>query len=255
MPTKIEWTEETWNPFVGCSKVSEGCRNCYALRGAARMQGFGFAAYAGTTKNNGSLNWTGRINRGSDATWQKPLKITKPTMIFVNSMSDFWHPAAPDEWRREAIDIMWMCPEHKFQVLTKRPELIQPCLDRLDLQLPENCWIGTTVEDARVKSRIDALRDTQTDLRFLSIEPLIGAVGRLDLRGIHWVIAGGESGPGSRPMQADWVREIRDQCLDSRVPFFFKQWGTARNNPVQPPDDHGKGGSMLDGKFWKEWPE
>lgn len=115
MPTKIEWTEETWNPFVGCSRVSAGCANCYAIRQAARCEGFGLNAYAGITRRNGDLNWSGRINRGSDATWEKPLKL-HPSMIFVNSMSDFWHPSVPDEWRREAIDIMWLCPEHKFQV-------------------------------------------------------------------------------------------------------------------------------------------
>jgi len=255
MPTKIEWTEETWNPFVGCSKVSEGCRNCYAVRQAARCESFGISAYQGTTRNNGSLNWSGRINRGSDATWLKPMKLS-PSMIFVNSMSDFWHPAAPDEWRKEALWIMQQTPEHTYQILTKRPENIAPMMSSVKpLAIPDNVWLGVTVEDAKAKKRIDILRRVPARIRFLSIEPLLESVGNLDLRGIHWVIIGGESGIGARPMQSDWVREIRDQCVAQKVHMFFKQFGKAANNPVQPPDSRGKGGSLLDGRYWKQYPK
>jgi protein gp37 len=268
--TGIEWTNHTWNPFVGCSVHTAGCTNCYAMRLAARLEERGTApAYAGTTRiANGQAVWTGRINRSTPATWRKPLTIRPASMIFVNSMSDFWHESAPDEWRLEAIEIMRRTPRHSYQVLTKRPEAIGPFLSRTGATLPANFWAGTTVERGDFTHRVDTLRHVTARIRFLSIEPLIGPIGRLDLADIHWVIVGGESGDGARPMQVDWVREVREQCVAQAVPLFLKQFGVAQNNPlfweapagisgaawVARHDPIGKGGSTLDGLQWKQYP-
>lgn len=269
--TTIEWTDFTWNPFVGCKIVSAGCTNCYAMRMARRLEGFGVEAYKGTTQpSKAGAVWTGLTNRSSDAVMRKPLSLHKPTLIFVNSMSDFWNPDAKDEWRAEAIDIMWQTPRHEYQVLTKRPEHIRPIMQRMDIDvLPPNFWLGATVEDHRVVNRIDLLREVEAEVRFLSVEPMTAPLGQVDLTGIHWVITGGESGPGARPMKADWVREVRDQCVAAGVPHFFKQFGKPQNNPlwaeavaagldpalhVKHLDPDGKGGSLLDGVAWKEYP-
>jgi protein gp37 len=268
--TGIEWTEHTWNPFVGCSIHTPGCTNCYAMRLAARIEQMGTTpAYDGTTRiANGQAIWTGRINRSTTATWRKPLAIRSPSMIFVNSMSDFWHEAANDDWRLEALEIMRATPRHQYQVLTKRPENIAPFLERTGTTLPVNFWAGATVERGDFKHRIDTLRRVPARIRFLSIEPLIGPLGPLDLAGIHWAIVGGESGAGARPMKVEWLREVRDQCVDQGVRLFLKQFGIARNNPMyhQAPagvtgaawvarhDRIGKGGSTLDGRRWTEYP-
>lgn len=267
--TGIEWTEHTWNPFVGCSIHSAGCRNCYAMRLAHRLEAFGQKPYAGTTQNvNGNNVWTGVMNRSSDATMRKPLGIRGSSMIFVNSMSDFFHENALDAWRSEALDIMRRCPQHTFQILTKRPENIGPFLLRARESFPDNAWIGATVESGQTTHRIDTLRSVPAAVRFISFEPLISDVGALDLSDIHWAISGGESGPGARSCNPDWVRHIRDQCVQQHVAHFFKQWGHWRNNPialtataglspakwVEQQDPDGKGGSLLDGVMWKEWP-
>lgn len=269
--TSIEWTEHTWNPFVGCSIHTSGCTNCYAMRQAARIERFGTAPhYIGTTRIvNGNTIWTGTLARASDAQMRKPLTIKEPSRIFVNSMSDFWHEHARDEWRLEVIDIIRSTPRHAFQVLTKRPENIAPFLARTGIELPANFWAGATVERGDFKHRIDTLRLVPAQIRFLSIEPLIGPVGALDLTGIHWVIVGGESGAGARPMRAEWAREVRDQCIGQGVSMYFKQWGVPRNNPlfgeaptgmsgsvwVAEHDPVGKGGSTLDGLCWTQFPE
>jgi protein gp37 len=279
--TGIEWTEHTWNPFVGCTIHTAGCTNCYAMRTAMRLQEFGMPSYMGTVKlANGQPVWTGKINRSSDDQMRKPLKIKKPSLIFVNSMSDFFHPDAADAWRLEALAII-SSTHHQYQVLTKRPEEIAPFLERMrgsslvqrdpfDAQrFPRNMWIGATVEREDFNHRIDTLREVPAAIRFLSVEPLIGRAGKLWLDGIHWVIVGGESGPGARPMKPEWVREVRDQCVAQNVPLFFKQWGKASNNPifyedagkkftgaewVKLHDPNGKGGSLLDGREWKDYP-
>jgi len=275
--TGIEWTEHTWNPFVGCTIHTAGCARCYAMRTAMRLQTIGMESYRGVAElANGVPVWTGRINRSSDAQMYKPRKIKKPSLIFVNSMSDFFHEAAEDAWRLEAIGIM-LTTRHQYQVLTKRPEQIIPFLRRVDPNhgnskepsFPPNMWIGATVERSDMVHRINTLRGVLAKIRFLSIEPLIGPIGKINLGGIHWVILGGESGPGARPMEAAWAREVRDQCVAQRVPLFFKQWGIAANNPLyaQAPrgftgtrwvakkDPNGKGGSLLDGREWKEYPK
>lgn len=268
--TGIEWTEHTWNPFVGCSIESAGCKNCYAMRLAHRIEAFGTVpAYAGTTcKVNGNNVWSGTVNRSSDKTMRKPLGIRGSALIFVNSMSDFFHENADDQWRIEALRVMRITPQHTYQVLTKRPENIGPFLARTGEVLPDNLWLGTTVEDSRVAHRIDTLRLIPAAVRFISFEPLIGDVGAVDLAGILWAISGGESGPKCRPCDAQWARNIRDQCIAQGVAHFFKQWGHWRNNPlaltapdgiapdrwVEQCDPDGKGGSLLDGISWKEWP-
>lgn len=248
--TEIEWTEHTWNPFVGCSVHSAGCKNCYAMRMAARLDAAGQSAYRGTTKNGA---WSGVLHRNSERVRAKPRRIAGEAMIFVNSMSDFWHASAEDAWRIEALATMRACPQHVFQVLTKRPENIRPFLARTGETIPPNVWLGATVEDGRVTDRIGAIRGI-APINFLSIEPLIGPIYRIDLTGIQWVIVGGESGPRCRPMHPDWVREVRDQCAAQGVPFFFKQWGHLRNNPMPDGDTIGKGGSMLDGRHHKAFP-
>jgi protein gp37 len=268
--TGIEWTEHTWNPFVGCSIHTAGCTNCYAMRLAARIEAFGTTpAYAGTTRiANGHPVWSGRINRSSPATWRKPLSVRAPSKFFVNSMSDFFHEDAPDEWRADAIDIMRATPRHQYQVLTKRIELVAPFLDRTGLELPPNFWMGVTVERADMTHRLDTLRELPARIRFVSAEPLLGPIERLDLAGIDWVITGGESGPRARPMRIEWVRSIRDQCLAAGVAFFHKQYGLARNNPlaneapaecsaaawVKQVDPLGKGGALVDGVLWRQFP-
>jgi protein gp37 len=279
--TGIEWTEHTWNPFVGCTIHTAGCTNCYAMRAARRLQEFGMESYRGVAKlANGVPVWTGKINRSSDAQMRKPFKIKKASLIFVNSMSDFFHEYADDRWRLEALDVM-AHTRHQYQVLTKRPDNIIPFLERtadkcdrpyttdFDVRrIPDNVWIGATMEREDFRHRIATLRAVPAKIRFLSIEPLIGSAGSMNLAGIHWVILGGESGPGARPMDPAWARDVRDQCVAQRVPLFFKQWGKASNNPLfgQAPKGHtgiewvtlhdpnGKGGSLLDGRPWKEYP-
>jgi protein gp37 len=271
--TGIEWTEHTWNPFVGCSIHTAGCTNCYAMRAAMRLQEFGQPSYQGVVKlANDSPVWTGVVNRASEAAFQKPFSIKKASLIFVNSMSDFFHEAAKDEWRTHAIEIM-RATLHQYQVLTKRPENIAGYLSRVRAErnfvLPDNMWVGATVERWDCVHRIETLRRVPAKVRFLSIEPLINSVGPMDLTGIDWVILGGESGPRARPMLPLWARQVRDQCIEQKVPLFFKQWGKDSNNPlaweapkettisqwIAKHDPVGKGGSKLDGREWKQYPK
>lgn len=267
--SKIEWTTCTWNPFVGCSKKSSGCRNCYAMGTALWQAGFGRKQYEDVAdRKGGKPVWTGKINRAPDNIVEIPLNRKVPTLYFICSMSDFFHPNASDDLRLEVLDIIEQCPQHTFQILTKRPENIVPFLERNDVEWPDNVWIGTTVEDRRAKKRIIILQEVPATNKFLSIEPLLEDLGKLRLDGVDWVIVGGESGKGARPMQASWVRRIQKQCRMARVPFFFKQWGVPENNPIAlstPPgtkvaewvkqqDPIGKGGSLLDGKHYKPNP-
>ena len=269
--TTIEWTEHTWNPFVGCSVHSAGCTNCYAMRQAFRIEQFGSAPhYAGVTeKRGGAVVWTGKIARASDRAFHKPAEIRGRALIFVNSMSDFWHSSALDEWRIKAIEVMRAIPRHAFQVLTKRPEEALAFFARNPgVTLPDNFWAGVTVERADVRHRIDTLRQIDAKVRFISFEPLIGDAGPVDLRGIDWAITGGESGIGHRRCDAAWVRSLHRQAQAQGVAHFFKQWGHWTNNPLRancPPgvsgeawirqvDPVGKGGSLLDGEPCKQMP-
>lgn len=269
--TSIEWTEHTWNPFVGCSVLSAGCKNCYAMRMAFRCSEMGHKAYDGVAvASRAGPVWTGRINRNSDSAMAAPLRRRKAALFFVNSMSDFWHPNADDRWRAEAFDVMIATPQHQYQVLTKRPDLIAPTLGRMGRKLPDNLWLGATVENSRVNERIDHLRAVEASVRFLSIEPLIAQFGQQDLSGIDWVITGGESGPRCRPCKGTWVREIRDliAAKHQSVALFHKQWGHYKSNPlvheigfthseaaeIDPPEN-GKGGALLDDDLWRQFPK
>src|SRR5579862_1151281 len=219
----IEWTQATWNPVVGCTIISPGCTNCYAMRLASRLEAMGQAKYSGTTrKSGGRVIWNGRINVDRIAL-NLPRRWKTGKEIFVNSMSDLFHDDVPIEFIRDVFDVMIDTPQHTYQILTKRAER----LERLSPQLPwpENIWMGVSVESLDYHWRIEHLRRTGAAIKFLSLEPLLGPLNELDLREIDWAIAGGESGPDSRPMPIEWVRSIRDQCKNAGVAFHFKQWG------------------------------
>jgi protein gp37 len=242
--TKIEWTEATWNPVAGCTVISPGCTNCYAMRLAARLALMGQEKYAGTTRRSGRRSiWTGQINLAPDA-----LDLPRPwrtgRMVFVNSMSDLFHPEVPEPFIAQVFSVIQDCHQHTFQVLTKRAERLAEMAPRLTW--PPNLWAGVSIENAEYLWRADCLRQVPAGVRFLSLEPLLGPLNGLDLSGIHWVIVGGESGPGSRPINIEWVRAIRDQCISARVPLFFKQWGGTNKK---------KAGRNLDGRTWDEFPK
>jgi protein gp37 len=230
--SSIEWTESTWNPVTGCTKISSGCKHCYAERMALRLQAM--------KQPNYSEGFKLTIHRQA---LELPLKWKKPQTIFVNSMSDLFHDDVPLPFIREAFDVMRQASWHRFQILTKRSERLATL--SVELQWPENVWMGVSVENAHYAFRIQHLRLTAASLKFLSLEPLLGPLTDLDLSGIDWVIVGGESGPMARPMDRRWVTDIRDQCQQAAVPFFFKQWGGGRKK---------KAGRLLDGRTWDEVP-
>lgn len=231
--SSIEWTEATWNPVTGCTKVSAGCKHCYAERMSYRLQAMGKAHYA-----NGF-----DLALHPDAL-DIPRRWKSPRLIFVNSMSDLFQVDVPLAFIKRVFEVMSECPQHTFQILTKRPHIAAEMHNALPW--PDNVWLGTSVENAKVIDRIKHLRQVPAAVRFLSVEPLLGPLPRLALRGIDWVIVGGESGPGSRPMNADWVRQIRDRCIARDVPFFFKQWGGVNKKAT---------GRKLDGRFWNQLPK
>ena len=229
----IEWTDATWNPVTGCAKISPGCKHCYAERLANRLHAMGNRNY----------------QNGFELTLQPhmldlPLKWKAPKRIFVNSMSDLFHIDVPLSYVQQVFNVMRRAHWHQFQVLTKRAERIEEVSD--ELFWAPNIWMGVSVENEKYAYRIEHLRKTGARTKFLSIEPLIGPVGKLNLKGIDWVIVGGESGPGARPMEPDWVTSIRDQCLRANVSFFFKQWGGVFKK---------KTGRVLDGRTWDDMPE
>lgn len=243
----IEWTEATWNPIAGCTPVSPGCLNCYAARLALRLERMDPSPdnkYRGTAKKsrNGRPVFTGKINLDPDSL-DLPKSWRKSKRIFVNSMSDLFHKEVPLEFIQRVFAVMESCPQHVFQVLTKRPEVALEHSSRLPW--PRNVWMGTSIENALYTHRVRTLREIPAQVRFLSCEPLIGAIPRLPLDGIHWVIVGGESGPCARPMQEDWALRIRDQCRCVGVAFFFKQWGGVRKCAT---------GRSLSGRTWDEIP-
>lgn len=310
--SNIEWTDRTWNPITGCTRVSAGCDNCYAVTMTKRLEAMGQTEKYGGLVNLGKGHFNGTVKCHENALLD-PLKWRKPQKVFVNSMSDVFHKDVPFEFIFKIFAVMALCPQHTFQVLTKRPERMAEyfaylrCLamsravdpsvteaiqDRIDdnpisLEWPlPNVWLGTSVEDRRVIHRIDELRKEPAAVRFLSLEPLIGDLGTINLEGIHWVIVGGESGTNARPMHPDWARSLRDQCQAAGVPFFFKQWGEwqiARDyvpaalndtNRFRFVDHFGRGdvyggpdcavmecvgkhraGRLLDGRTWDEFPE
>ena len=231
--TGIEWTDSTWNPVTGCHKVSPGCKNCYAARLASRLQAMGNPRYA-----NGF-----EVTLHHDLV-DRPTKWTKPRKIFVNSMSDLFHAEVPLEFIQAVFSTIVVADHHTFQVLTKRPERALELSDQLPW--PPNLWMGTSVENADYLHRVDTLRLIPAQTRFLSLEPLIDDIPNIGLTNIDWVIAGGESGPGARKIEEDWVRSIRDQCDEAGVRFFFKQWGGTNKK---------RSGRMLDNTTWDEFPE
>ena len=231
--SKIEWTESTWNPVTGCTKISLGCNNCYAERMAKRLQMMGQPNYANgfqVTLHEHVLEY--------------PLNWKKPQTIFVNSMSDLFHEQVPDSFIFKIFDIMKKAFWHKFQVLTKRSARLKKLAPTLEWT--PNIWMGVSVENNETKFRIDDLRKVFANIRFLSLEPLLGPLPSLNLDNIDWVIVGGESGPGARVMRKEWVIEIKEQCREQNVPFFFKQWGGINKK---------KNGRLLDGRTWDESPE
>ena len=234
--SSIEWTDATWNPVTGCTKITAGCDNCYAERFSERWRGI-----PGHPFENG-FDLTLRPER-----LEQPLRWKKPRMIFVNSMSDLFHKSVSRSFVDQVFDTMEAANWHTFQLLTKRSSRMRDYLNSryTNCEPFAHIWTGVSVEDRRGSSRIDHLRDTKSAVRFLSVEPLIGPVGPVDLSKIHWVIAGGESGPNARIMHIDWAREIRDACKAQDVPFFFKQWGGFRPK---------SGGRTLDGREWSEYP-
>jgi protein gp37 len=245
--SSIEWTDATWNPVAGCTPVSAGCKHCYAARMALRLthmpNGTG-QKYKGTaTRTRGGLPvFTGTIRLDRESL-DLPHTWRSPRMIFVNSMSDVFHEDVPLYYVKEIFDVMRTCPQHTFQVLTKRPERAAELARQLPW--PSNVWMGTSVEDERVLDRVDALRQIPASIRFLSCEPLIGPLNGLSLREVHWVIVGGESGPGARPMEEQWVLQIKRLCTRHDVAFFFKQWGGVNKKA---------NGRTLQGKEWSHFP-
>lgn len=230
--SKIEWTGSTWNPVTGCTKVSPGCKNCYAERMTRRLLAMGQCNYRNGFKVT-----------AHDHVLGLPLKWKKPQTIFVNSMSDLFHKDVKDEFIMEVFDIMNKAPWHTFQVLTKRAERLADISNRLPWG--KNIWMGVSVENGDYKWRIDYLRKIKAQVKFISFEPLIDRVGKVNLKGIDWAIVGGESGPRARYMSPEWVADLRDQCLAQKVPFFFKQWGGVNKK---------KTGRLLDGRIWNEMP-
>ena len=232
----IEWTDATWNPVTGCTRITRGCDNCYAARFAERWRGVPGHPYE---QGFDLREWPERLDQ--------PARWKKPRMIFVNSMSDLFHKKVRREFIDEVFDRMEAADRHIFQVLTKRSSLMRSYLMRRypGGAAPVHIWCGVSVEDSTATARIRHLQAAPAKVRFLSIEPLIGPVGEIDLTGISWVIVGGESGPNARPMQVEWARDIRDRCARANVPFFFKQWGGKTPKA---------GGRLLDDKEWNELP-
>lgn len=237
--TTIEWTDATWNPTTGCTKVSPGCANCYAERMAKRLKAMGQARYS----NEFELTL-------QDDVVELPLHWKKPKRIFVNSMSDLFHKDVPNEFILRCFRVMESASQHTFQVLTKRPDRVLGIAHMLPW--PENVWMGTSVENDKYKTRVKVLQRVPAAVRFLSVEPLLGPIHRLPLTKIDWVIVGGESGQNARPMNINWVRAIRDKCIQTQTPFFFKQWGAHDADGVK--GSKQSNGRELDGRTWDEMP-
>jgi protein gp37 len=238
--SRIEWTEATWNPTVGCTKISAGCKHCYAESMANRLKAMGTSGY----ENGFKLTiLPSRLD--------EPMRRRKPTVYFVNSMSDLFHQRVGDDYIDQVFDVIQRCPQHTFQVLTKRADRLASYFKHRIV--PANAWIGVSVEDKEHGvPRIDCLRQVKARIRFLSVEPLLENIGQLDLSGIHWVIVGGESGPRARPMKVEWVESIRRQCEAQGVQFFFKQWGGWGADGKR--RSKKANGRLLAGRTWDDMP-
>ena len=241
----IEWTDATWNPISGCLMISPGCTNCYAMRMASRLQAMKHPAYENVVRKSGARQvWTGRLHF-NEAALEVPLKWRQPRRVFVNSMSDLFQDGVPPDFIRKVWSVMERAHWHSFQVLTKRPENMSEILQASELPVLPNVWLGTSVESGDYGDRIRILRDIPAKVRFVSFEPLIGAVERPNLRGVHWAIVGGESGPGARPMKPEWGTSIQTSCEKYGTAFVFKQWGGVNKK---------KAGRQLNGRTWDEYP-
>jgi protein gp37 len=239
--SRIEWTEHTWNPVVGCTKVSPGCKHCYAEVMARRLRAMGASGYEDGFKL-----------RLRPEKLDDPLRRRKPTIYFVNSMSDLFHPKVPGKFVESVFQVMTAANWHVFQLLTKRPDRMAAFLQKR--RIADHIWVGTSVENRRHGvPRIDRLREVNAAVRFLSVEPLLENVGKIDLRGIAWVIVGGESGPRARPMEPDWARSVHQQCIDAGTRFFFKQWGTHGPDGIRRTKK--SNGRIFEGKVWSEMPQ
>ena len=242
----IEWTDATWNPVAGCTIISPGCTNCYAMRMAGRLQSMRHESYLGTTRKSGKRTiWTGRVNLVEKAL-DTPLKWKKPRRIFVNSMSDLFQEAIPATYIQKVWAIMEKAHWHNYQILTKRPDLMAKTISEMKLPYLPHVWIGTSVENSDYNYRIDQLRQIPKFIKFISFEPLLASVGSPNLVKIDWAIVGGESGPKSRPIEEQWVDEIKISCDRYNTAFFFKQWGGYNKKAT---------GRTYRGKIWNQYPE
>lgn len=239
-PTKIEWTQASWNPTIGCDKVSSGCKNCYAQAMANRLQAIGNPDYK-----------DGFAFKMLPQRLDEPKHNKKPTLYFVNSMSDLFHQKMDFGFLERVMQVITDTPHHQYQILTKRPHTMKEYFSKREI--PPNVWLGTTVESSKVKSRIDLIRDLSASVKWLSCEPLISDLGELDLRGIDWVIAGGESGANARAMKEEWVLNIKRQCEAQNVAFFFKQWGAWGSDGVK--RSKKENGALLGGKIYQAYPK
>lgn len=239
-PTKIEWTQASWNPTIGCDKVSSGCKNCYAEAMAKRLQAIGNPDYK-----------DGFAFKMLPQRLDEPKRNKKPTLYFVNSMSDLFHQKMDFGFLERVMQVIADTPHHQYQILTKRPHTMREYFSKREI--PLNVWLGTTVESSKVKSRIDLIRDLSASVKWLSCEPLISDLGELDLRGIDWVIAGGESGANARAMKEEWVLNIKRQCEAQNVAFFFKQWGAWGSDGVK--RSKKENGALLGGKIYQAYPK
>ena len=243
LASSIEWTEATWNPIAGCTVLSPGCTNCYAMRMAHRLALMGQDKYRATTRvSGGRAKWTGKIVL-DERSVALPRTWAKGRFVFVNSMSDLFHDAVPLDFIQRIFGVMEETPQHTYQILTKRAERLSKLSAKL--RWPRNVWMGVSVESQKYWSRVEHLRQTGAQVRFLSLEPLLGPISTLELDNIQWVIAGGESGPNARPMLPDWVRSIRDACIAQGVAFHFKQWGGVNKKAT---------GRVLDKRTWDDMP-
>lgn len=239
-PTKIEWTQASWNPTIGCDKVSSGCKNCYAQAMAKRLQAIGNPDYK-----------DGFAFKMLPQRLDEPKRNKKPTLYFVNSMSDLFHQKMDFGFLERIMQVIADTPHHQYQILTKRPHAMKEYFSKREI--PSNVWLGTTVESSKVKPRIDLIRDLSASVKWLSCEPLISDLGEIDLRGIDWVIAGGESGANARAMKEEWVLNIKRQCEVQNVAFFFKQWGAWGSDGVK--RSKKENGALLGGKIYQAYPK
>lgn len=250
--TQIEWTDATWNPVAGCSLASAGCKNCYAMNMARRLEAMGVKKYQGLTHKRGkAVTWNGIIREDTDALLI-PYRWKKPRKIFVNSMSDLFHEKVSDDFILKVWKVMQETPHHNYQILTKRPERMSQILTDVIGSILPNVWVGTSVESSETTFRVEQLRQTPAVIRFVSFEPLIESVGRVNLRNIHWAIVGGESGSKARPIREEWIDEIHKQCKRHGTAFFFKQWGAwGKDNQKRSKKANGR---EYRGKTWDEMP-